>query len=68
MQTFTNLRWRELVERASHERDPDKLIEIILELNKLMAAKYDPLAPASEARSMMGSISFSPKPLIAKPD
>lgn len=42
MQTFTNLRWRELVERASHERDPDKLIEIIIELNKLMAEKYDP--------------------------
>jgi hypothetical protein len=43
MQTFTNRRWRELMERASHERDPDKHIEIIIERNKLMAEKYDPV-------------------------
>ena len=66
MQTLTNRRWRDLVERASHKRDPDKLIEIIIELNKLMAEKFDPLAPASEARSLMDSISFSPRPPIAK--
>ena len=66
MQTLTNRRCRDLVERASYERDPDKLIEIIIEMNKLVAEKYDPLAPASEARSLIDSISFSPKPPIAK--
>lgn len=32
-------RWKQLCERAAKEQDPDKLMELIAEINRLLAAK-----------------------------
>jgi hypothetical protein len=36
-------RWLELCEQASKEQDPEKLRELIEEINRLLDAKYDRL-------------------------
>jgi len=36
-------RWKELCEQASVEQDPQKLVELIREINRLLAAKQDRL-------------------------
>jgi hypothetical protein len=37
-------RWRELCERASVEQDPDKLLELVKEINQLLEEKRTRLA------------------------
>jgi hypothetical protein len=32
-------KWRQLCEQAAEEQDPDKLMELIAEINRLLAAK-----------------------------
>jgi hypothetical protein len=40
----TNERWMELCQRASTEQDPDKLLELIREINDLLEEKHARLA------------------------
>jgi len=40
----TKERWRELCERASVEQDPDKLLELVKEINQLLEEKRTRLA------------------------
>ena len=37
-------RWRELCEQASVEQDPDKLLELVREINQLLEEKQTRLA------------------------
>jgi len=41
MQAKNRERWQELCEQAANEQDPTKLLELIEEINRLLAAKYD---------------------------
>jgi hypothetical protein len=40
----TKERWRELCEQASVEQDPDKLLELVKEINQLLEEKRTRLA------------------------
>jgi len=40
----TKERWRELCEQASVEQDPDKLLELVREINQLLEEKRTRLA------------------------
>jgi hypothetical protein len=40
-------RWRELCERAAKETDPDRLIELVREINRLLEAKKQRLRRAA---------------------
>jgi len=44
MQGANQERWRELCEQASVEQDPDKLLELVKEINRLLEDKKAPLA------------------------
>jgi hypothetical protein len=44
----TKERWRELCERASVEQDPDKLLELVKEINQLLEEKRIRLADKTE--------------------
>ncbi|MFZ0584280.1 MAG: hypothetical protein WAN72_04765 [Candidatus Acidiferrales bacterium] len=41
MQGETRERWQELCEQAAKEQDPTKLLELVEEINRLLAVKYD---------------------------
>lgn len=43
MQGNIRERWQELCEQAANEQDPTKMLEIIEEINRLLAVKYDRL-------------------------
>ena len=43
MQGKTKERWQELCEQAAQEQDPAKMLEIVEEINRLLAVKYDRL-------------------------
>jgi hypothetical protein len=36
-------RWRELCEQAANEQDPDKLLELTAEIDKLLEEKFERL-------------------------
>jgi hypothetical protein len=36
-------RWKELCEQAATEQDPEKLLELTAEIDRLLSEKYDPL-------------------------
>ena len=40
----TRERWQELCEQAANEKDPTKMLELVEEINRLLAAKYDRLS------------------------
>jgi hypothetical protein len=44
-------RWIELAALAANEQDPDKLVEVIKEINFLLAPEARPLSLASAATS-----------------
>jgi hypothetical protein len=44
----TKERWRELCERASTEQDPQKLLKLIEEINRLLKEKRDRLLAAAK--------------------
>ena len=46
MQGKTKERWQELCEQAAQEQDPAKMLEIVEEINRLLAVKYDRLSHA----------------------
>jgi hypothetical protein len=41
MQGKTRERWQKLCERAANEQDPRKILELVEEINRLLAFKYD---------------------------
>jgi hypothetical protein len=41
MQGKTQERWQELCEQAANEKDPAKMLELVEEINRLLAVKYD---------------------------
>jgi hypothetical protein len=41
MQGKTRERWQELCEQAANEQDAAKMLQIVEEINRLLAAKYD---------------------------
>jgi hypothetical protein len=43
-------RWRELCERAAKETDPDRLIALVQEINRLLEAKEQRLRRAAPGR------------------
>ena len=49
MQDKTKERWQELCEQAANEQDPAKMLEIVEEINRLLAVKYDRLSYADGA-------------------
>ncbi len=49
MQGKTKERWMELCEQAAQEQDPTKMLEIVKEINRLLAAKYERLSHANSA-------------------
>lgn len=44
MQGKTRERWQELREKAANEQDPAKMLELVEEINRLLAVKYDRLS------------------------
>lgn len=46
MQGKTKERWQELCEQAANVQDPAKMLEIVEEINRLLAVKYDRLSHA----------------------
>ena len=44
-------RWRQLCEQAAMEQDPDKLLELVAEINRLLEAKERRLAAARKPKS-----------------
>jgi hypothetical protein len=44
MQGPTKERWQELCERAAIEQDSDKLLELVKEIDRLLAEKQDRLS------------------------
>ena len=46
MQGKIKERWQELCEQAANEQDPAKMLEIVEEINRLLAVKYDRLSHA----------------------
>ena len=51
MQGKTRERWQELCEQAANEKDPTKMLEIVEEINRLLAVKYDRLNQRRRRRS-----------------
>jgi hypothetical protein len=49
MQGKTRERWQELCEQAANEQDPTKMLELIEEIDRLLAAKYDRVSHGCEA-------------------
>jgi hypothetical protein len=49
MQGKTRERWQELCEQAANEQDPKKMLELVEEINRLLAVKYDRLSHAGGA-------------------
>jgi len=43
MQGATKERWMELCEQASVEKDPDKLMQLVQEINDILGGKQDRL-------------------------
>jgi len=41
MQGKTRERWQELCEQAANEQDAAKMLQVVEEINRLLAAKYD---------------------------
>jgi hypothetical protein len=50
MQGKTRERWQELCEQAALEQNPTKMLEIVEEINRLLAVKYDRLSHQDCAR------------------
>lgn len=48
MQGPVKERWKELCEQAAVEQDPQKLYQLIAEINKLLDEKYNRLKPKQE--------------------
>jgi hypothetical protein len=48
MQSKNRERWQELCEQAAHEQDPTKMLELVEEINRLLAVKYDRLSHADD--------------------
>jgi hypothetical protein len=44
MQGKTRVRWQELCEPAANRQDPTKMLELVEEINRLLAVKYDRLS------------------------
>jgi hypothetical protein len=44
MQGPTRERWEELCEQAANEQDSDKLLELVKEINRLLAEQQDRLS------------------------
>ena len=44
MQGKTRERWQDLCEQAANEQDPRKMLELVEEINRLLAVKYDGLS------------------------
>jgi DnaJ-domain-containing protein 1 len=44
MQGKARERWQELCEQAANEQDPAKMLQIVEEINRLLAVKYDRLS------------------------
>jgi DnaJ-domain-containing protein 1 len=44
MQGKTRERWQELCEQAANEQNPTKMLQIVEEINRLLAVKYDRLS------------------------
>ena len=55
MQGETGERWRKLCEQAAVEKDPQRLVELIEEINRLLESKEERLlrgqAPAKQLRA-----------------
>ena len=49
MQGKTRERWQELCEQAAKEQDPSKMLEIVEEINRLLAVKYDRISHSNGA-------------------
>jgi hypothetical protein len=49
MQGKTRERWQELCEQAANEQDPKRMLEIVEEINRLLAAKYDRISHVNGA-------------------
>jgi hypothetical protein len=49
MQGKTQERWQELCEQAANEKDPVKMLEIVEEINRLLAVKYDRISDVNGA-------------------
>ena len=49
MQGKTRERWQELCEQAATEQDPTKMLELVEEINRLLAVKYDRLSHTRDA-------------------
>jgi hypothetical protein len=49
MQGETRERWQELCEQAANEQGPTKTLELVEEINRLLAIKYDRLSYADGA-------------------
>jgi hypothetical protein len=47
MQAKNRERWQELCEQAANEHDPAKMLELVEEINRLLALKYDRLTHAT---------------------
>ncbi len=48
MQGPTRQRWQELCEQAVHELDPEKLLKLVEEINRLLSEKQGRLEQARE--------------------
>ena len=48
MQSKNRERWQELCEQAPNEQDPKKMLELVEEINRLLAVKYDRLSHADD--------------------
>jgi hypothetical protein len=55
MRGETEERWRQLCEQAAHERDPDKLMKLMQEINQLLEAKEKRLASLNEGAKETGA-------------
>jgi hypothetical protein len=49
MQGKTRERWQELCKQAANEQNPTKMLEIVEEINRLLAVKYDRLSHQDSA-------------------
>jgi hypothetical protein len=55
MQGKTREHWQELCEQAAIEQDPTKMLELVEEINRLLAVKYERLSHGAPPKSSKDS-------------
>ena len=68
MQGETRERCQELCEQAANEQDPKKMLELVEEINRLLAVKYDRLSHEGSARrkTSRDSICYDTEPQASR--